>query len=86
MTVISALIAKHGTAHASDSFKAKVERNGGIEVINSQQTKLVYVKHWRGVLAYWDWLNSRSGQHWNGSGSGPELPENSTILRSLPTR
>jgi hypothetical protein len=54
MIVISALVTKHGTAHASDSFITKVKRNGGIEVINSQQTKLVYVKHWRGVLAYWE--------------------------------
>jgi hypothetical protein len=71
MTVISALITKHGTAHASDSFITKVNRNGGIEVIDSQQTKLVFVRRWRGALAYWglaqfqkwstlEWLRERA--------------------------
>jgi len=71
MTVISALITKHGTAHASDSFITKVKRDGGVEVINWRQTKLVHVKRWRGALSYWglaqltecstlEWLRKRA--------------------------
>lgn len=71
MTVVSALITKHGTAHASDSYITQAKTGGGRAVLEDQKTKLVYVKHWRGAMGYWglaqylnwstlDWLKSRA--------------------------
>lgn len=72
MTVISALITRYGTAHASDSLLTKLKPDGSREVVEDRRTKLVHVKHWRGALAYWglaqcgnwstlEWLRGRSG-------------------------
>lgn len=71
MTVVSALITRYGTAHASDSYITKPNTGGGREVIDDQTTKLIYVKHWRGAMGYWglatcqnwstlDWLRARA--------------------------
>ena len=53
MTVISAVITQHCTAHASDSFLTSQKADGTREVVGDQKPKLVYVKHWRGALAFW---------------------------------
>jgi hypothetical protein len=71
MTVVSALITKYGTAHASDSYITQAKAGGGRAVIEDQRTKLIYVKHWRGAMGYWglgqypnwstlDWLQGRA--------------------------
>jgi hypothetical protein len=53
MTVISAVITQHHTAHASDSFLTTLKTDGSREIIEDQQSKLLYVKHWRGAIAFW---------------------------------
>ena len=53
MTVVSALITRHCTAHASDSFLTILKSDGNREVVEDQKPKVVPVKHWRGVLTYW---------------------------------
>ena len=72
MTVVSAVITRHCTAHASDSFVTILKAKGTREVVEDNKPKLVYVKRWRGALTYWglarvegrwstlDWLRSRA--------------------------
>ena len=71
MTVVSALITKHCTAHASDSFLTILKADGNREIVEDQKPKVVCVKHWRGALTYWglaqcgqwstlDWLRRRA--------------------------
>jgi hypothetical protein len=71
MTVVSALITKHHTAHASDSFITVLEADGNRKIIEDQLPKVVHVKHWRGALTYWglaqygqwstlEWLRQRA--------------------------
>jgi hypothetical protein len=74
MTVVSAIITSHCTAHASDSFLTSVEPGGECRILEGQQTKLVRVEAWRGALAYWglarhsdgwstlDWLRTQASQ------------------------
>ncbi len=70
MTVVSALITKHCTAHASDAFLTILKADGNREVVEDQKPKVVPVKHRRGALTYWglaqfgqwstlDWLRGR---------------------------
>src|SRR5436309_989055 len=56
MTVISTVITRHCTAHASDSFLTEF---GTGRVREAQQSKLVPVPAWRGVMGYWGlaWLD-----------------------------
>lgn len=73
MTVISTLITRVCTAHASDSFLTRLSVGGCRELIESQQSKLVRVPAWRGVMGYWglaeygpdwrtiDWLRHEAG-------------------------
>ena len=71
MTVVAAIITSHYTAHASDSFITERQTNGTFIVKESQQSKLVRVEAWRGVMAYWglayfgkwntfDWLQAKA--------------------------
>ena len=53
MTVVSALITKHCTAHASDAFLTILKADGNREVVEDQKPQVVPVKHWRGALTYW---------------------------------
>jgi hypothetical protein len=73
MTIISTVITRHYTAHASDSFLTELKPGGTLEVKEAQKPKLVFVQHWRGALAFWglaikghwstlDWLRQRAGQ------------------------
>ena len=52
MTVISTIITRYCTAHASDSFLTKPLADGKREVVEDQQSKLVQVPTWRGVMGY----------------------------------
>jgi hypothetical protein len=73
MTVVSAIISKVCTAHASDSFITQREIDGSYKVIESRRSKIIRVRHWRGAMAYWGlaqfnarrwatlkWLNDRA--------------------------
>lgn len=75
MTVITAIVSKAGTAHASDSYITEVDENGDLKVLEDQETKIVKVEAWRGVMAYWglatcptydwctlDWLRARANE------------------------
>lgn len=53
MTVVSTIITRHYTAHASDSFLTVRRPDGGRAVVEDQQSKLVRVPAWRGVMGYW---------------------------------
>lgn len=63
MTVVSTIITRHYTAHASDSFLTMCHPDGKREVVEDQQSKLVKVPAFRGVMSYWG-LASREGG-WN---------------------
>jgi hypothetical protein len=56
MTVISTIITRHCTAHASDSFLTEFKTG---RIRKSQQSKLVRVPHLRGAMGYWGlaWLD-----------------------------
>jgi len=71
MTVVSVLITRHCTSHASDSFLTTLKADGHREIVEDQRTKIVPVKYWRGALTYWglaqfeqwstpDWLRRRA--------------------------
>jgi hypothetical protein len=62
MTVISAVITQHCTAHASDSLLTRLESDGTRRPIEYEKSKLVYVKHWRGAAAFWGLAESG---HWS---------------------
>jgi hypothetical protein len=53
MTVVSTLITRHYTAHASDSFLTMFDSNGMREVVEDKQSKLVKVPAFRGAMTYW---------------------------------
>jgi hypothetical protein len=63
MTVVSTIITRHYTAHASDSFLTKCHSDGTREVVESQQSKLVKVPAFRGVMSYWGLASHEDG--WN---------------------
>ena len=53
MTVIVALMNRHCTVHASDSFITELQEDGTRKVRQSQRTKIVPVRHFRGAMSYW---------------------------------
>jgi hypothetical protein len=54
MTVISAVITKHCTAHASDSLLTEQQRpDRGRPIVEQEKPKVIHVRQWRGALAYW---------------------------------
>src|SRR6185436_14007414 len=61
MTVISTIITRHCTAHASDSLITDFETG---EPKEWEKTKLIPVRSWRGAISYWglayqgDWQTS----------------------------
>lgn len=74
MTVVSALITKHCTAHASDSLITTLQLDGKREPLEWEQSKIVPVRRLRGAMTYWglakydayqwstfDWLNNQVG-------------------------
>jgi hypothetical protein len=52
MTVISTLITRTGTVHATDSLLTFL-RDGQSEPLEWQQTKIVPVRPWRGAMSFW---------------------------------
>src|ERR1700690_2642988 len=53
MTVIATLITRHCTVHATDSFITRLKADGNREVLESQQSKIVTVRQFRGMMSYW---------------------------------
>jgi hypothetical protein len=53
MTVVALIITMHCTAHASDSLIAVRQEDGTLKVKETQKTKLIPVRPWRGAMAYW---------------------------------
>ncbi len=74
MTVISTVITRIGTVHATESLLTKLGRDGKRDPIEWQATKIVPVRAWRGALSYWglalvdgcwstlDWLGEQAAQ------------------------
>jgi hypothetical protein len=72
MTVISTIITKRLTAHASDSLITPFGKHNK-EERETQKTKIIPVRHFRGAMSYWglatttagwntlDWLRDRAG-------------------------
>ena len=73
MTVITALITRHCTVHATDSLIVEVEPDGSRRPVETQRTKIVPVRVFRGAMSYWglaeyapgrwstpEWLNARA--------------------------
>jgi len=66
MTAISTVITSTCTAHATDSFITTPAANGGFDVIESQETKIVKVEAFRGAMSYWGWATTPAdGSRWN---------------------
>ena len=53
MTVIATLITRHCTVHATDSFITRLNADGNREILESQQSKIVAVRQFRGMMSYW---------------------------------
>jgi hypothetical protein len=53
MTVISTIISRHCTAHASDSLVTQEQEDGTCKVLDRETTKIVCVRRWAGILSYW---------------------------------
>lgn len=73
VTVISTLISRICSAHASDSFITELQTDRTYRVLESQRSKIVIVRHWRGAMAYWglatcgtwvtlDWLQHQANE------------------------
>jgi hypothetical protein len=74
MTVICTVITMAGTVHATDSFLTKLKANGQRELIETQETKIIPVRAWRGAMSYYglaqveghwstlDWLRDQAIQ------------------------
>jgi hypothetical protein len=75
MTVITTVISKYCTAHASDSLitKEKESGDGKREVVEQEKSKIVCMRPWRGAMTCWglakignqwtaDWLKERAMQ------------------------
>ncbi len=71
MTVISTVISRFCIVHASDSFITERQQNGAYLTTESERSKIVVVRQWRGAMAYWglatfgswstfDWLRDRA--------------------------
>jgi hypothetical protein len=60
MTVVSAVITLHYTAHGSDSLLTSTGVGGRRKPEEYEETKLVYVNRWRGAFAFWGL--AKSGQ------------------------
>ena len=71
MTVISTVISRFCVVHASDSLITLRQPNGACCPTESERSKIVAVRQWRGAMAYWglatrgnwstfDWLRDRA--------------------------
>lgn len=64
MTVVTAIITRICTVHASDSFITVPTGDGRFDVAESQETKVVRVPRVAGIIAYWG-LATYPGFGWN---------------------
>lgn len=64
MTVISAIINKQCTVHASDSLITEAQKDKTKKVLNHKQSKIVTVRAWKGAISYWG-LASYKGYKWS---------------------
>lgn len=62
MSVVSVVITRHCTVHASDSFITKQVDRHSYEPIEKEQSKIAKVPHWRGVLSYWGLASYSDGE------------------------
>ena len=53
MTVVSALITKHCTSHASDSLITMLHPDGKREPLEWERSKIIPVRKLRGAMTYW---------------------------------
>jgi hypothetical protein len=53
MTVISAVISRFCTAHASDSLITERQPDGSYRPTEYRRAKIIAVRQWRGAMAYW---------------------------------
>jgi len=71
MTVVSAVITRHCTAHATDSLLTELMANGKRKIREDRKPKLVSVRRWRGAMTFWglaqygkwstlDWLRKQA--------------------------
>jgi hypothetical protein len=57
MTVISTVITRRCTVHASDSLITELQPDGRALPVEWERSKIIPVHHWRGALAYWGLAN-----------------------------
>lgn len=75
MTVISTIISRYCTAHATDSLVTQEQNDGSYKILDQETTKILCVRRWAGIMAYcglstkpeygWstlDWLSTRVSQ------------------------
>ncbi|MBN1934549.1 MAG: hypothetical protein JW934_07780 [Anaerolineae bacterium] len=73
MTVISTVITRYCTVHASDSLITELQMDGNHKPMEWKQSKIIAVRRWRGAITYWglakcsaykwstfDWLQERA--------------------------
>lgn len=53
MTVISVVMTRYCTVHASDSLITELQSDGSALPVEWERSKIVPVYHWRGAMAYW---------------------------------
>jgi len=53
MSVITTLITRTATIHATDSLVTQLQPDGKRKVLKSEETKIVRVDHFRGAMSYW---------------------------------
>jgi hypothetical protein len=63
MTVLSTIITRHYSAHASDSFLTVLRPSGLRDAVEDQASKLVRVPAWRGIIGQWGL--ARHGDDWS---------------------
>jgi hypothetical protein len=64
MTVISAVITRYCTVHASDSLITKRKEGGTYEPDEWEHSKIVPVHRWRGAMSYWG-LAKHPAHNWS---------------------
>jgi hypothetical protein len=62
MTVIATMIAKSGTAHATDSLLTTRGPGGTAVPVETQETKVVPAPRYYGVLAFWGYAGDAKGE------------------------
>jgi hypothetical protein len=61
MTIISTIISRHCTAHASDSLVTRKRNDGIYEILDDKTTKIIPVPRWAGAMAYWGLATTDDG-------------------------